>query len=175
MDHEHHHEHDGECHCHEHEHEHHREHENEHHHEHNGECHCHEHEHVHDHGEHAREGQGTRGSYCVNRSLHEGAVVTSAEFDFTAEDSTWERQLSAGMETLAAWVTAGGGLIGHIKAGISREQSSMLSITDCVLHNKKSPEETVRVRFAAIVFAVDGEELEERVEALVRPLCGCEE
>ncbi len=113
----------------------------------------HEHrEHHHEHGP-------------VNVHVHEGAVAVSFRKDTPLDGGKVEEILSSAMLRLRDRVREKGGMVGHIKAAVSRADSvTMLSLTGKDVESRTEDSGITAVSFAAIILGVDEEELEEMAE-----------
>lgn len=149
-----------------HNHEHHHKHHHEHHHQ--EDCGCHDHEH--DHAPRSvRCGQFT---YTIDAYYHESTCVASGTCILvTAEPETVKERLKEEMKRLAQWVSISGGCIGHIKAGLEAAQTTMLSITDSDLTEKRSDKTRLEINLAAIVLLVELDDLRVRTEDILAGLC----
>lgn len=141
------------CGCHDHEHEHEHIHGHEHEHEH---CHDHEHEHAHDHGK-------TIDGIHVEHHVQDEACVASGEMDLSGVYAEIQPRIKAELELLASKIGEAGGIVGHIKASAEVKQTEMFSVTETTAMIKTAPVQDMEIRMAAIVFAVEPEQ----VEALV--------
>ena len=100
--------------------------------------------------------------------MHEGAVAASFEKDLTGSQDEIITRLKGCMEALRAEIKEHHGVIGHIKASItSAQQTTMLSLTKDIIDEKCEQGSVCRVCFAAIVFNIEEEHMEELVEELV--------
>ena len=125
--------------------------EHEHHHEHDHD-HCHDHEHEHHHG-------------GVEVHEHEGAVAASFRKEIPGNGEAAKEKLREAMKELAKDLKEKGAFIGHIKACVREsDEAVMLSITKDILDEKTENSPMTEVTFAAIVFNIEAEELEELAE-----------
>ena len=100
--------------------------------------------------------------------VHEGAVAASFEKDLTGRQEEIIEKIKGCMEALRAELKEHHGVIGHIKASItSAQKTTMLSLTKDIIDEKSEESSVSRVCFAAIVFNVDEELMEELVEEKV--------
>jgi hypothetical protein len=153
-----------------HDHEHHEHHGHEHHsHEHHEHHHHHhEHEHEHEHGSEPAPGEAR-----VECLLHDDAIVVSGDLTvMAAEYEPVRAKINAQLASVAAAVASAGGIIGHIKASASSTSVEMFSITDAdgAVSAKISPELTVVIHLAAIVFNIDPEAVETAVRTALKQL-----
>ena len=180
--HEHHHEHDEHCSCgcHDHEHEHHTHHHahdehcdcgchdhEHHHHEHDEhcDCGCHDHEHAHVHG---RDVDGIH----IEHHMQDAACVVSGKTTLEGDYAALRPRIAEALEAVAAEITAQGGIVGHVKAAAEVLNTEMFSVTDVKAMTKTAPTQTICLKMAAIVFAVDTETVEDLVEQTLRTLRG---
>ena len=95
-------------------------------------------------------------------------MAASFEKDLTGSREEIIEKLKGCMEALRGEIKEHHGVIGHIKASISSaQQTTMLSLTKDVIDEKSEEGSVCRVCFAAIVFNVDEEIMEELVDKLV--------
>jgi len=157
-------------HLHEHEHEH------EHHHDHGPDCTCgchdHGHEHHHHDHDHAHEHLHSRDTdgIHIEHHIHDGAVVVSGSAEITGDYEPLRPRIKARLEAIAAAVNDLGGIVGHIKASAEAATTEMFSVTETEAMIKTAPTQTIRLRMAAIVFAVTPEQVEPLVESALREL-----
>ena len=126
--------------------------------------HNHEHNHHHDH---ENCGDCAACSGCAENSalgeirldwkLHEGAVVISASLTAMGDSAAARLILERGLTDIAGYVTALGGIIGHIKASLTSAETETFSITDTALNSKISDEQRVKINLVVIVFGVEPE------------------
>ena len=169
---EHDHIHDESCGCHGHEHEHHH-HEHEHHHHDHGpdcDCGCHDHDHEHHHHDHVH-GRDVDGIH-IEHHIQDEACVVSGVMQLEGDYETLRPRVSAQLEAVAAAITAQGGIVGHVKAAAEVTNTEMFSVTDVKAMAKLAPTQTVTVKMAAIVFAVEPEAVEALVEQALRAIRG---
>ena len=176
---EHEHSHDAHCDCgchdHEHEHAHHHEHAHEHHHEHDEHCGCgchdhdHEHEHHHDHDHAHVHGRDVDGIH-IEHHIQDEACVVSGVMRLEGDYETLRPRVSEQLEAVAAAITAQGGIVGHVKAAAEVTRTEMFSVTDVKAMAKTAPTQTITVKMAAIVFAVEPEAVEALVEQALRTI-----
>lgn len=121
-------------------------------HEHTHEHHDHDHGHTHDHGHHHTEHVHHRDGLTLVE--HEGALVASFEGE-TGED---RGALSARIERLASAITAGGGLVGHIKGTLTESGTTLFSTTGGPVSLSEGGRGG-RVQLVAIIFSLSEEEL----------------
>ena len=158
-----HHHHGEECGC---GHEHH-DHEHAHHH-HGEECSCgHQH---HDHHDHEHHHHDSNAPYIVDGHTHEGASVGTGALTVNGIYTDFEEAVKTALKGLADWVTAQGGIIGHIKSSLVSTHTAMLSITEEDVNVIKPQEEEIRINLAAIVFAIPLDDLEKQVEEICKKL-----
>ena len=170
------HSHDEHCGCHDHDHEHahghhpHHDHEH-HHHEHDAHCDCgchdhdHDHEHHHDHV-HGRDVDGIH----IEHHIQDEACVVSGVMRLEGDYAVLRPRVSAQLEAVAAAITAQGGIVGHVKAAAEVTNTEMFSVTDVKAMAKTAPTQTITVKMAAIVFAVEPEAAETLVEQALRAI-----
>lgn len=125
--------------------------------------------HRHDHHEHAHgpecgcsacaEEAGGHKKLEVSSHIQDSAVVVSAEYHVTADSGKINRLLTEHMEALAARIDSLGGIIGHIKASAEIRHVEMYSLTDRIVMRKEAELPDITLHMAAIVFAVEEEEL----------------
>ena len=169
---EHEHIHDESCGCHGHEHEHHH-HEHEHHHHDHGadcDCGCHDHDHEHHHHDHVH-GRDVDGIH-IEHHIQDEACVVSGVMQLEGDYDVFRPRVSAQLEAVAAAITAQGGIVGHVKAAAEVTNTEMFSVTDVKAMAKTAPTQTVTVKMAAIVFAVEPEAVEALVEQALRAIRG---
>ena len=169
---EHDHIHDESCGCHGHEHEHHH-HEHEHHHHDHGadcDCGCHDHDHEHHHHEHVH-GRDVDGIH-IEHHIQDEACVVSGVMRLEGDYETLRPRVSDQLEAVAAAITAQGGIVGHVKAAAEVTNTEMFSVTDVKAMAKTAPTQTITVKMAAIVFAVEPEAVEALVEQALRAIRG---
>ena len=176
-EHEHEHEHDADCTCgcHEHEHEHHHhEHEHEHEHEHdeNCTCGCHDHDHEHEHHHEHVHGRDVDGIHIEHHIQDEACVVSGVVSFPCADYEALRPRIAAELEAVAAEINARGGIVGHVKAAAELTGTEMFSVTDVKAMIKTAPVQELTLKMAAIVFAIEPEEVEEMVEHALRDLRG---
>jgi hypothetical protein len=89
-----------------------------------------------------------------------------------AEYEPVRAKINAQLAVIAEAVSSAGGIIGHIKASASSTSVEMFSITDAdgAASAKTSPELTVVIHLAAIVFNIDPEAAETAVRAALKQL-----
>ena len=153
------------CGCHDHDHEHH------HHHEHdaNCDCGCHDHEHHHDHDHPHVHGRDVDGIH-IEHHIQDEACVVSGLMRLEGTYETLRPRVSEQLEAVAAAITALGGIVGHVKAAAEVTSTEMFSVTDVKAMAKTAPTQTITVKMAAIVFAVEPEAVEELVERALRAI-----
>lgn len=173
-------EHDDEC-CHEHEHHHdhdhgdecHHDHDHEHHHHHHhdddDEC-CDEHDHEHEHEDEIPEGRmnlGTTG--YVDRSTHQTASIASAKGTLNVPADEADDVMCKVLGEIGDWVNENGGLVGHIKCTVSKEDVTAISYTDDTVQVKHPGDPIANVIFAAIVFNIEPEDMQAKVWNALEP------
>jgi len=132
-------------------------------HEHSGHDHVHDHDgHRHDHSDHDHEHtELANGEVEVN--LHEeGAIIASGSLSLSGVDSEdMTNRLAAALQQVAQNIDNAGGMIGHLKATISRTDVRMLSTTaaETEVSIKLSPSSEVVANVVLIAFMVEPDEL----------------
>ena len=157
------------CGCHDHEHHHHEHEHHHHHHEHDEhcDCGCHEHDHAHHHDHvHGRDVDGIH----LEHHLQDEACVVSGVMQLEGDYDVVRPRVSAQLEAVAAAITAQGGIVGHVKAAAEVTSTEMFSVTDVKAMAKSAPTQTITVKMAAIVFAVEPEAVETLVEQALRAI-----
>lgn len=112
-------------------------------------------------------GQNWSGQSWVRGYMQDDAAVISAKFTLTADYDTVDAVLKTGLEELAASISDKGGIIGHIKATAEINSVEMFSLTNTEVSVRRSPEQDIVVRVAAIVFFIDLDEAKDLVERIV--------
>lgn len=163
---EHEHIHDGHCGCQAHEHEHHHEHDE------HCDCGCHDHDHDHDghHHDHVH-GRDVDGIH-IEHHIQDEACVVSGVMQLEGDYETLRPRVSQQLEAVAAAVTAQGGIVGHVKAAAEVTRTEMFSVTDVKAMAKTAPTQTITVKMAAIVFAIEPAAVEALVEQALRTIRG---
>jgi hypothetical protein len=130
--------------------------EHEHEHDENCTCGCHDdaHGHTHEHGD-------AIGVIHIESHLHDEECVVSGRLSLQGDAARVKAELQTQLGAMARTVSALGGIVGHIKASCETTTVDMYSVTDVEAATKQSPEATLRIVLAAIVFAVDAEAAEE--------------
>lgn len=142
---------------------------------HTHDCGCHTHHHPHG------ESDGTHGllpdgTFDVHSQVHEGASVASGRGTFAAaEPETLQQILQGQMRELASWISKSGGYVGHVKAGVSVERTSMYSVTLERLTQQDAPLTRLQVHLTAIAFQIPEEALRLRLEAIFQALWNASE
>lgn len=155
-----------------HNHEHHHEHHHTHPHEEGCGCHDHEHDHSHEHDHAPRSVRCGQFSYTIDAYHHESACVASGTCVLvTSEPERVKAWLKEEMNHLAQWVSTSGGYIGHIKAGLEASQTTMFSITDTDLTERKSEKTQLKINLAVIALLVELDDLRTRAEDILSGLC----
>lgn len=171
---EHEHIHDGHCGCQEHEHEH-EHHAHEHEHDEHCDCGCHDHDHAHHHDHdhdhhhdhvHGRDVDGIH----IEHHIQDEACVVSGVMQLEGEYEALRPRVSQQLEAVAAAVTAQGGIVGHVKAAAEVTRTEMFSVTDVKAMAKTAPTQTITVKMAAIVFAIEPAAVEALVEQALRTI-----
>ena len=162
------------CHDHAHEHEHHHAHDHhEHHHHHahdaNCDCGCHDHDHHHDHDHPHVHGRDVDGIH-IEHHIQDEACVVSGLMRLEGDYASLRPRVSEQLESVAAAITAKGGIVGHVKAAAEVTNTEMFSVTDVKAMAKTAPTQTITVKMAAIVFAVEPEAVETLVEQALRAI-----
>ena len=143
----------------------------EHHHEHDEhcDCGCHDHDHGHHHAHvHGRDVDGIH----IEHHMQDAACVVSGNTTLEGDYAALRPRIAAALEAVAAEITAQGGIVGHIKAAAEALHTEMFSVTDVKAMTKTAPTQTICLKMAAIVFAVDTETVENLVEQTLRALRG---
>lgn len=162
---EHEHIHDAHCDCGCHDHDHHA---HEHHHEHGEhcDCGCHDHDH-HDHAHvHGRDVDGIH----IEHHIQDEACVVSGVMLLEGDYAALRPRMGAQLEAVAAAITAQGGIVGHVKAAAEVTNTEMFSVTDVKAMAKTAPTQTITIKMAAIVFAIEPEAVEALVEQALRTI-----
>jgi hypothetical protein len=148
-----------------------------HNHEHHDHHHDHEHDHGHEHEHHHHheheEAEAAPGELRVECLLHDDAIVVSGDLTvMAAEYGPVRAKINAQLAAVAAAVASAGGIIGHIKASASSTSVEMFSITDAdgAVSAKASPELTIVIHLAAIVFNIAPESAETAVRSALEQL-----
>ena len=164
------------CGCHDHDHAHHHAHEHHHdhaHHEHvhddHCDCGCHDHDHDHEHHHNHVHGRDVDGIH-IEHHIQDEACVVSGLMRLEGEYATLRPRVSAQLEAVAAAIAALGGIVGHVKAAAEVTNTEMFSVTDVKAMAKTAPTQTITVKMAAIVFAVEPEAVEALVEQALRAI-----
>jgi hypothetical protein len=124
-----------------------------HHHDDSCTCGCHEEEHSHQHG--AEPEAPDFGVIDVETHLHDEACVVSGRLALRGDETGVKAELQAQLGALGRAFHAMGGIVGHIKASCETTVVDVYSVTDVEATSKRSPEAVMRIKLAAIIFAVE--------------------
>lgn len=134
-------------------------------HEHQEHEHCNHEHHEHEHCDHGHNHEG------IESHFHEEAVVCSGNREISGVLESIKEKLVIEIKSLAEWVEAQDGIIGHIKGYVEGGgMGYMLSTTGGEVQIKETQDSKVQVNIATIVFNVGIEELECRVASVFETL-----
>lgn len=119
--------------------------------------HKHRHEEARQAGEKAKD---TPGIICLERNIHDGAVVISATLTLEYENEDLTVWISEELEKSARTIKSLDGIVGHIKAAVTTTSMDMISVTEESATQTAAPKKSARIALAAIVFMVEPEEAE---------------
>ena len=105
--------------------------------------------------------KNTSDTIRIKRRLHDEAIVISGSLTVDYLTADINALIAEALETAARDIGERGGIVGHIKAGITAESSGMISVTDEKAMIKESPSKRARITLAAIVFFIDPKEAED--------------
>lgn len=138
-----------------------------HHHAHDEHCDCGCHDHAHDHDHvHGRDVDGIH----IEHHIQDEACVVSGLMRLEGDYAALRPRMGARLEAVAAAITAQGGIVGHVKAAAEVTSTEMFSVTDVKAMAKTAPTQTITVKMAAIVFAIEPEAVEALVEQALRAI-----
>lgn len=107
----------------------------------------------------------------ITSNIHDGALVCSGNKQLTGDLEQVRQNLTHEIELLDKWVDEQEGITGHIKAIISvNGPAYRLSSTGGEVESKKLELKNIHVSVVAIVFQVDQETMEHRIESLFAEL-----
>lgn len=140
-----------------------------HHHDHDCGCghehhdhHC-DHSHAHTHNCHEKPVE-------ITQKTHDGAAVVTAQCTLAGTGDTLDEAVRGTLSALAAWTNEHGGIIGHIKAALTKETMTVFSITDTAVHTAPQDLVTGHLHLAAIAYLVDPAELAQEMQTLTSAL-----
>lgn len=123
-------------------------------------------EHSHEHSEKVRYPPNG-----VTSNIHDGALVCSGNKQITGDLEHVKQHLEKEVALLDAWVEEREGITGHIKAIISvNGPVCRISATGGELESKNLGLKNIHVSIVAIVFQIDREIMENRIESLLERL-----
>jgi len=124
----------------------------------------HEHKNGHHHHEESRrageKAKDTPGIICVERNIHDGAVVISGTLTLEYDKADIKAWIAGELEKAAAAVKEREGLVGHIKAAVTTTTTDVVSVTDEQATATESQRKLARIALAAIVFLIEPKEAE---------------
>ena len=97
----------------------------------------------------------TPGVICIERSIHDEAVVISGSLTLEYGASDLHAWITNELEKAAQDIKDKGGIVGHIKAAVSITATEIISVTDEKAMVTQSPRNTARIALAAIMFAIE--------------------
>ena len=104
--------------------------------------------------------------------MQDAACVVSGTTTLEGDYEALRPRVAQVLESVAAEITAKGGIVGHVKAAAEVLCTEMFSVTDVKAMTKTAPTQEICLKMAAIVFAVDTETVETLVEQALRTLRG---
>lgn len=107
----------------------------------------------------------------ITSNIHDGALVCSGNKKLTGDLELVRQILTDEIELLDKWVDEQEGITGHIKAIISvNGPAYRISSTGGDVESKKLQLKNIHVSVVAIVFQIDQEIMEHRIESLFAEL-----
>ena len=97
-------------------------------------------------------------------------MVVSAHYDVVTDRQKLAALLEAGMESAASEIYEAGGLIGHLKASMDVHTVEVFSLTDREVYRKSGSDCRITVTAAAILFALEEAEAEERIRTMLEEI-----
>ena len=128
--------------------------------------HTHDHGHDHAHGENCGCGEEQApgpGVITIGHTFHDEAIIVSGAVLLFGRYANIKEAIKERLEAVSEFVSAQGGIVGHIKASASVATVEMFSTTGDAAMVKESPEQEIRINMVAIVFAVPPKEVEQKV------------
>ena len=103
------------------------------------------------------------GAIGIKRQIHDGAVVISGSLVVDFDNANISASIEQELEAASREVSAQGGIVGHIKAGVKVFSTSMTSVTYEKATTAESPLKRAKITLAAIVFNIGPETAEDIV------------
>lgn len=120
---------------------------------------------THKHDESCKHDHSLQHDNGITSYNHDEALVCSGERNMVGDPEEVKKKLADQINLLVDWIEQEGGIIGHIKAIVNYNASSMmLSTTGDDLTVKEMTDPKVQVRLVAIVFNIDAHSLEKQLD-----------
>ena len=124
-----------------------------------------------DHHHHEHDQKDSEPPDGITSRIHDGALVCSAGRHITGDLEQVKQVLEKELGWLDAWVEEQGGITGHIKSIISvNGPVYKISATAGEVDTKKLSIKNIHVAIVAIVFQIDQDIMEKRIEELFESL-----
>lgn len=141
----------------------------EHAHHHTPNCGCgHEHHNHTDHHDHSHDHH--EGPIEITQMTHDGAAVVTAQCTLSGTGDSLDEAVRSVLLALATWTSGNGGVIGHIKAALTKEMMTAFSVTDTVVNSAPQKLVTGHLYLAAITYMVEPTDLAQKMQSLLSDL-----
>ena len=110
------------------------------------------------------------GLIYIDRQMHDDAIVISGSLNAIFGDCDVYAIAAQALEAAAREVMERGGIVGHIKASVSKTLVCMISTTGDKASLKESPIRRAKITLAAIVFVIEPTQAEEIVRNALRKI-----
>lgn len=102
----------------------------------------------------------TPGIICIERNIHDEAVVISGTLTIEFEDADLNAWIAGELEKAAQAIKTLDGIVGHIKAAVTLTSTDVISVTDEKAMVTEARLKRARIALAAIVFMIEPKEAE---------------
>ena len=112
-----------------------------------------------------------RADQTIGVRQHQNSIIGSFTVVSHAAADDLDEFVKKKLKTLADWVSANQGIIGHIKASVKHPGSvTMYSITDDAVSLKERTDNPIRVSITMIVFFIKKEEVQTQLEICLKEI-----